>query len=584
MCSAAAYSSFLILPTKTPSFLRRINVTIFNSPSPFRCYLRPTVHRQHLFASIAERNVELSWFSPDHNQSDDFGGWAIVDCPVLLKKKRGFSGYVIGVGTSIVVLAAVIAHFSLSRKGFKLHFGSPLQLLHGILNPNATEGDQSKTVESADTSNGNTMVPEARQEGIPDAVTETSASVHKPELVIIPVAVDSTQQEALSVLMKLKIIEDDVNAGELCTRREYARWLVRMSSLLERNLKNRVIPTIALSGSVITAFDDVSIEDPDFGFIQALAEAGIVHSKLSLGSNWSSNYLDSEGNAKFFPDRFISRQDIIDWKAQLEYELTLGIIDQLLKPDLSAVQISSKKLGFMDGKEISPQASLALYMDMLAGNKSILRKVFGQTKRFQPNKPSTKAQTAVALTSGRMTEAISSELSRIEAESSARQAEAECIRSELLERGYIQRFWEEKFDEEKIRGCDVEKLYHDAISDLEQAKLAQHKIFAEYLNEKAAMDCQRQLLFSLKEEVHEMSAKLASERVTYVDEKQNLKHLLSDLENKQEEMLNTKSTLEAEKEALQILRSWVEDEARKSLARAKVLEEVGRRWKWDNQA
>lgn len=31
-------------------------------------------------------------------------------------------------------------------------------------------------------------------------------------------------------------------------------------------------------------------------------------------------------------------------------------------------------------------------------------------------------------------------------------------------------------------------------------------------------------------------------------------------------------------------RSWVEDEARKSQARAKVLEEVGRRWKWVNQA
>lgn len=31
-------------------------------------------------------------------------------------------------------------------------------------------------------------------------------------------------------------------------------------------------------------------------------------------------------------------------------------------------------------------------------------------------------------------------------------------------------------------------------------------------------------------------------------------------------------------------RSWVEDEARKSQARAKVLEELGRRWRWDGQA
>lgn len=33
-----------------------------------------------------------------------------------------------------------------------------------------------------------------------------------------------------------------------------------------------------------------------------------------------------------------------------------------------------------------------------------------------------------------------------------------------------------------------------------------------------------------------------------------------------------------------LCRSWVEDEARKNQARAKVLEEVGRRWKWDDQA
>lgn len=31
-------------------------------------------------------------------------------------------------------------------------------------------------------------------------------------------------------------------------------------------------------------------------------------------------------------------------------------------------------------------------------------------------------------------------------------------------------------------------------------------------------------------------------------------------------------------------RSWVEDEARKSQARAKVLEEVGRRWRWNSHA
>jgi hypothetical protein len=46
--------------------------------------------------------------------------------------------------------------------------------------------------------------------------------------------VDAAQQEAIAVLKKLKIYEDDIVADELCTKREYARWLVRSNSLLER--------------------------------------------------------------------------------------------------------------------------------------------------------------------------------------------------------------------------------------------------------------------------------------------------------------------------------------------------------------
>lgn len=173
---------------------------------------------------------------------------------------------------------------------------------------------------------------------------------------------------------------------------------------------------------------------------------------------------------------------------------------------------------------------------------------------MQPNKPATKAQAAVALTSGRMMEAISAELSRIEAENSARQAAAEEIRSELLSRGDIQKFWDLKLSEEKSRGFDAERLYLDAVNNLEEETINQDKIHAEYLKEKEAMDCQKQLLLTLKKEVDEISEKLASERVIYVDEKQIVHKLLKDLEFKHEEMLDTKSTLEAEKEALQILR------------------------------
>ena len=193
---------------------------------------------------------------------------------------------------------------------------------------------------------------------------------------------------------------------------------------------------------------------------------------------------------------------------------------------------------------------------MLAGKSHInlFLKFVGQSKRFQSNKPSSKAQAAVALTSGRMAVAISNELLKLEMESSSRRAEMKEIKSELLEKRDIQRFWDEKLDEERTRGFEVEKLYFSAVQDLEQEKIIQEKWAAESLKEKAAMDCQRQLLSSLKEEVAEMSDRLASERTMYVTEQSKLQDMLSGLQSKQEGILDAKSILEAEIEALRILR------------------------------
>lgn len=153
-----------------------------------------------------------------------------------------------------------------------------------------------------------------------------------------------------------------------------------------------------------------------------------------------------------------------------------------------------------------------------------------------------------------MVEATYTELSRLETDWSSRQAEMEEIRSELLDRGDIQRCWDEKFSELRTQCFEVEKLYASACADLEQELNVQEMGYAEALKEKAAMDCQRQLLLNLKEEVDEMTEKLASERAMFVDEKCKLQNILGELLTKQDGLLDTKSILEAEKEALRILR------------------------------
>ncbi|XP_022726946.1 uncharacterized protein LOC111282919 isoform X2 [Durio zibethinus] len=565
MGSLAASPSSLFISPETPSFLPRLSTTLplFKSPTTFLCYPRSFKSRiLRLSASLLHSNVNLSWFPPDANsQPDNYGGWAVVQAPPTPNTSK-----------KVAVAIVAVAYFPLYRKGFKFQFSSPLNTLHRVFSWTETKSGQTKATDYLESDE---KPAEAIPDCVPPAITEAvpSASTYKREHIVVPVAVDSTQQEALLVLKKLKIIEDDVRADELCTRREYARWLVRMSSLFERNPKHRIVPSIALSGSETTAYDDVGADDPDFESIQALAEAGIIPSKLS-GRITGSNDSKGQEPINFSPDRFISRQDLINWKALVEYDFEPGVIEQ----------ISRTRIDYMDLKEISPDTLPGLFIDMLAREKSILRKVFGQSKRFQSNKPTSKAQAAVALTSGRMAEAISNELLKLEMESSSRRAEMKEIKSELLEKGDIQRLWDEKLDEERTRSFEVEKFYFSAAQDLECEKIIQEKWTAEFLKKKAAVDCQRQLLSSLKEEVAEMSERLASERTMYVTEQSKLQDMVSGLQFKREGILDAKSILEAEIEALRILRSWVEDEARKSQARAKVLEEVGRRWKWDNRA
>ncbi|XP_024989508.1 uncharacterized protein LOC112524095 [Cynara cardunculus var. scolymus] len=576
MCSSSSLSTFL------PIHLPRRNRLFLKISHPFPILtdegvLRPRNPRGRrlisLSASITRDNLHLSWVSSDRRDAEDYNGWAILEETVSAKKhKEGLPTFLVfGIGTSIVALLAVFARFTLSRKGRVLRFASPFHV-----------SVDDKSLSSEDTSKVAEAPNEPLMENVYEEVDEAAEVIDhvkweegKPGRVVVPVSADATQQEALLWLKNLKIIDDEVNADELCTRREYARWLVLVNSRLERNPKNRIIPSIALAGSITNAFDDVRGEDPDFEYIQALAEAGVVLSKLS-GKNLTSD-LDSSkssGGVNFFPERLISREDLIGWRAKLEYEVMPGVNEEILR----------NKIGFLDARDLKSDVLPGLFMDMLANDKSIMRKVFGQGKRFQPGKPCTKAQAAVALTSGRITESIHHEFLKLEAEKSSRQFAMKEIKTELLERGEIQKYWEKKLEDENSRRLEVEVAYLEALKDLEHHKIDQDNAVAAYLKEKAALDCQKQLLSRLKEEVDEMNRRLTNERDNYVDKQHKIHNTVGELEVKLERILDSKSILEAELEALRILRSWIEEEAKKGEARTKVLEEVGRRWKWGSRS
>ncbi|KAI4386449.1 hypothetical protein MLD38_004380 [Melastoma candidum] len=510
--------------------------------------------------------LSLSWHSkPDDSQ---FNGWGSgVTEQTRRKGREGLGIYLIGaIGASIVVLVAAIARFS-HQRGFKIRF--PVFSITMVKLTSSVEETETSLTDGQDASMPEESVEMVVQEAGGNMISDVSRLRDKTKRIIIPPLVDSTQQEALMILKRLKIIEDGIKPDELCTKREYARWLVRMNSSLERNPRRRIVPSSSLLGSGMAAFDDVNVEDRDFEAIQALAESGVISSKLSLGC--SIGAISDNHPVLFFPDRNISREDLINWRVQLEYDYIPKI-----------EEMSKTKVGFMDMKEFSSALPPEFFRDLLAGDKSIVRKAFGQSKRFQPSKPVTNAQAAVALVSGQMMDAIQIELSRQEAEEYSRKVTMDEIKNGLLERGDIKKYWDEKLKGEETRGSEVEKDYLSAIDALQQEKLIHEKKLQEHMKEKAALDCQKQLILSLEEEVDEMSERLGSERSSFVAEQCWVQDMISELQTKQEGMLDTKSVLEAEKEALRILRSWVEEEARKSQARAKVLEKVGRRWKWDD--
>ncbi|CAH9077001.1 unnamed protein product [Cuscuta europaea] len=164
--------------------------------------------------------------------------------------------------------------------------------------------------------------------GIP-APSSVSAALHTlPGKVLVPAVIDQIHGQALAALQDLKVIEDDVRPGDLCTRREYARWLVASSCALSRSTVSKIYPAMYIENVTELAFDDVTIEDPDFPCIQGLAEAGLISSKLSRRDTQSS--ADGDQSPLFFsPDSPLSRQDLLSWKMALEKRL-LPLVDQRL--------------------------------------------------------------------------------------------------------------------------------------------------------------------------------------------------------------------------------------------------------------
>lgn len=369
----------------------------------------------------------------------------------------------------------------------------------------------------------------------------------------------------------MQIVESHIQPGELCTRREYARWFLSSNSLLSRRPNNKVFPLVYIEGVTQLAFDDITPQDPDFPYIQGLAEAGIIPSKLSNNEARSTNdRTQSHSCTMFYPDSPLSRVDLVTWKIVVEHNHLPHIDKRTLE----------KKSGFLDVQRISIDAWPAIFIDASAGDKSITQRAFGYSRRFQPDKPVTKGQVAVAIISGQMAATVSEELSRLEAENSVKEAVMQEILSEMISRGAIKSLWEKDLDQMKLRRIEAEKILKLAVSELEKENDDKERSLPSFLKEKAMLEFEQKFLSSLKVEVDELKKTILKEETELLFEKQQLEQLRLEGEVESESLSKAKSLIEAEKRALILSRLWVEEEAKRTQDRGEMLAEAAKRWKF----
>jgi hypothetical protein len=160
------------------------------------------------------------------------------------------------------------------------------------------------------------------------------------------------------------------------TRREYARWLVTANNLIYANQPARRIRLGVSSDQ--PAFQDVPTSDPDFGEIQGLANAGLIASPLSGDST----------TVTFRPDAPLTREDLLLWKVPVDLRKAL--------PDATVAAVQ-QTWGFQDAAQIDARALRAILADFQNGDQSNIRRAFGYTTLFQPDKPATRAEAAAVL-------------------------------------------------------------------------------------------------------------------------------------------------------------------------------------------
>jgi hypothetical protein len=180
----------------------------------------------------------------------------------------------------------------------------------------------------------------------------------------------------LGVIPAYSTQANKLEPNKTITRGEYARWLVTVNNTFYASNPSKQIRLGNESSQ--PAYSDVAKNNPNFPYIQGLAEAGLIPSQLSGDS---TEVLFRAGSP-------LTREQMLLWKLPLDSRQGLPTAN------LDAVK---QTWGFQDVAKIEPKALKAVLADHQNGEQSNIRRVFGYTTLFQPKKPVTRSEAAAVL-------------------------------------------------------------------------------------------------------------------------------------------------------------------------------------------
>jgi hypothetical protein len=176
-------------------------------------------------------------------------------------------------------------------------------------------------------------------------------------------------EQAIRDLAALGVFETTSGAfgpSRTISRALFVRWLVKADNVFHKDPAHQ----IRLAEDKVATFVDVPSSQPDFKYVQGLANSGYV-----VG-------IDAK---HFQPDRPITREEMVAIKAQVDEGATITPVDLMYLSQ------------FGDANKVNKRYTGAIHEDFSVRTTHNIGRVYGNIKMLQPQKPVTRAEAAIAL-------------------------------------------------------------------------------------------------------------------------------------------------------------------------------------------